>query len=143
MGASPTGQRLQREATGAAREETKWLKPSDSVSRRTVTARVCRPFTRVNAEQASKRKRGYGEGTRASPDERSGNRQTGPTAIAPHLDIVGLSFFQGCCGGSKFLLTRRASLLLFDARCQRLFGLGGCVAFHVSYSAGMHTAHGR
>ena len=29
-------------------EVTKWLKPSDSVSRYTVTARVCRP----NAEQA-------------------------------------------------------------------------------------------
>src|SRR5258708_2161345 len=31
-------------------------------------------------------KRSYGEGTRAPPDERGGNRQTGPTATAPHLD---------------------------------------------------------
>ena len=36
-------------------EVTKWLKPSDSVSRNTVTARVCQAVTRVNAEQTSKR----------------------------------------------------------------------------------------
>ncbi len=29
-------------------------------------------------------KRSYGEGTRAPPDERGGNRQTGPTATASH-----------------------------------------------------------
>ena len=39
-------------------------------------------------------KRSYGEVTRAPPDERGGNRQAGPTATAPHLDIAGLSFFQ-------------------------------------------------
>jgi hypothetical protein len=43
VGASPTRQTLQPEATGAAMEVTKWLKPSDNVSRYTVTARVCRP----------------------------------------------------------------------------------------------------
>ena len=43
VGANPTRQPLQPEATGAAMEVTKWLKPSDSVSRYTVTARVCRP----------------------------------------------------------------------------------------------------
>src|SRR6202521_3480032 len=31
-------------------------------------------------------KRRYGEVTRAPPDERGGNRQTEPTATAPHLD---------------------------------------------------------
>ena len=31
-------------------------------------------------------KRSYGEVTWAPPDERGGNRQTGPTATAPHLD---------------------------------------------------------
>ncbi|MEM5385421.1 hypothetical protein VSR68_17720, partial [Paraburkholderia phymatum] len=31
-------------------------------------------------------KRGYGEVTWAPPDERGGNRQTEPTATAPHLD---------------------------------------------------------
>ena len=31
-------------------------------------------------------KRSYGEGTRAPPDERGGNRQTKPTTTAPHLD---------------------------------------------------------
>jgi hypothetical protein len=31
-------------------------------------------------------KRSYGEGTRAPPDERGGNRQTRPAATAPHLD---------------------------------------------------------
>ncbi len=29
-------------------------------------------------------RRSYGEVTRAPPDERGGNRQTGPTATAPH-----------------------------------------------------------
>ena len=43
VGANPTRQPLQPEATGAAMEVTKWLKPSVSVSRYTVTARVCRP----------------------------------------------------------------------------------------------------
>ncbi len=33
VGASPTRQLLQPEATGAAMEVTKWLKPSDSGSR--------------------------------------------------------------------------------------------------------------
>jgi hypothetical protein len=43
VGVNPTRRPLQPEATGAVMEETKWLKPSDSVSRYTVTARVCRP----------------------------------------------------------------------------------------------------
>src|SRR5215204_1638739 len=43
VGARPTRRPLQPEATGAVMEVTKWLKPSDSVSRYTVTARVCRP----------------------------------------------------------------------------------------------------
>ena len=34
-------------------------------------------------------KRSYGEVTRAPPDERGGNRQTKPTAAAPHLDSTG------------------------------------------------------
>jgi hypothetical protein len=34
-------------------------------------------------------KRSYGEVTWAPPDERGGNRQTGPTATAPHLDSTG------------------------------------------------------
>jgi hypothetical protein len=36
-------------------------------------------------------KRSYGEVTRAPPDERGGNRQTEPTATAPHLDSTGNS----------------------------------------------------
>ena len=36
-------------------------------------------------------KRSYGEVTRAPPDERGGNRQTEPTATAPHLDSTDLS----------------------------------------------------
>ena len=43
VGASPARQPLQPEAIGAVMEVTKWLKPSISVSRNTVTARVCRP----------------------------------------------------------------------------------------------------
>jgi hypothetical protein len=43
VGASPTRRPLQPEATGAGMEATKCLKPSDSGSRNTVTARVCRP----------------------------------------------------------------------------------------------------
>src|ERR1700687_4440196 len=42
VGVSPTRQPLQPEATGAVMEVTKWLKPLVSVSRYTVTARVCR-----------------------------------------------------------------------------------------------------
>src|SRR3977135_4025523 len=53
-GASPTRQPLQPEATGAAMEVTKWLKPSDSASRIGDGASV-QAVTRVNAEQASKR----------------------------------------------------------------------------------------
>src|SRR5712675_1993937 len=54
VGASPTRQTLQPEATGAAMEVTKWLKPSDSASRIGDGASV-QAVTRVNAEQASKR----------------------------------------------------------------------------------------
>jgi hypothetical protein len=53
-GVSPTRQPLQPEATGAVMEETKWLKPSVSVSRIGERASV-QAVTRVNAEQASKR----------------------------------------------------------------------------------------
>jgi hypothetical protein len=51
VGASPTRQPLQPEATGAVMEVTKWLKPSDSVSRIGDSASV-QAVTRVNAEQA-------------------------------------------------------------------------------------------
>ena len=54
VGASPTRQTLQPEATGAVMEVTKWLKPSDSGSRIGDSASV-QAATRVNAEQASKR----------------------------------------------------------------------------------------
>ena len=54
VGASPTRQPLQPEATGAVMEATKWLKPSVSVSRIGDSASV-HAVTRVNAEQASKR----------------------------------------------------------------------------------------
>src|SRR6266853_627871 len=54
VGASATRQTLQPEATGAAMEVTKWLKPSDSASRIGDGASV-QAVTRVNAEQASKR----------------------------------------------------------------------------------------
>src|SRR4030081_2020701 len=54
VGARPTRQPLQPEATGAVMEETKWLKPSVSVSRIGDSARL-QAVTRVNAEQASKR----------------------------------------------------------------------------------------
>ena len=39
----PPGEMLQPEATGAAMEVTKWLKPSDSGPQNSVAARVCRP----------------------------------------------------------------------------------------------------
>ena len=54
VGASPTRQSLQPEAIGAVMEETKWLKPSISVSRIGDSASV-QAATQVNAEQASKR----------------------------------------------------------------------------------------
>jgi hypothetical protein len=52
--ARPTRQPLQPEAIGAVMEVTKWLKPSFACHE-SVTARVCRPPMRMNAEQASKR----------------------------------------------------------------------------------------
>src|ERR1700689_4410641 len=55
VGASPTRQPLQPEAIGAVMEVTKWLKPSISVSRIGDSASV-QAATRVNVEQASKRK---------------------------------------------------------------------------------------
>src|SRR5262250_75730 len=54
VGARPTRQPLQPEATGAAVEVTKWLKPSECVSRIGDSASV-QAVTRVNAEQTSKR----------------------------------------------------------------------------------------
>src|SRR5260221_7277454 len=51
VGASPTRQPLQPEATGAVMEVTKWLKPSDSGSRIGDRASV-QAATRVNPEQA-------------------------------------------------------------------------------------------
>jgi hypothetical protein len=54
VGASPPGDSLQPEATGAGMEETKCLKPSDSWSRIGDRASV-QAATRVNAEQTSKR----------------------------------------------------------------------------------------
>src|SRR5271170_2148819 len=52
VGANPTRQPLQPEATGAVMEVTKWLKPSGSVSRIGDSASV-QAVTRVNAEKAS------------------------------------------------------------------------------------------
>src|SRR6476620_5117957 len=54
VGASPTRQTLQPEAAGAVMEVTKWLKPSECVSRIGDSASV-QAVTRVNVEQASKR----------------------------------------------------------------------------------------
>src|SRR5258705_10996981 len=51
VGVSPTRQPLQPEATGAVMEATKWLKPSECVSRIGDSASV-QAATRVNAGQA-------------------------------------------------------------------------------------------
>src|SRR5258708_40204619 len=51
VGASPTRRTLEPEATGAAMQVTKWLKPSESASRIGDGASV-QAVTRVNAEQA-------------------------------------------------------------------------------------------
>src|SRR6202048_5119107 len=55
VGANPIRQPRQPEAIGAVMEVTKWLKPSISVSRIGDSASV-QAATRVNVEQASKRK---------------------------------------------------------------------------------------
>ena len=54
VGARPTRRPLQPEATGAAKEVTNWLKPSECVSRIGDSASV-QAATKVNAEQISKR----------------------------------------------------------------------------------------
>jgi hypothetical protein len=55
VGASPTRQPLQPEATGAAMEETKWLEPSDWRVTIYGDSASVQAVTRVNAEQTSKR----------------------------------------------------------------------------------------
>ena len=47
-------------------------------------------------------KRSYGEVTRAPPDERGGNRQTGPTVTAPHLDST---VIEECLPGQILITT--------------------------------------
>ena len=54
MGESPTRQLLQPEATGAAMEVTKWLKPSVKRVTKYGDSGSVQAATRVNAEQASK-----------------------------------------------------------------------------------------
>ena len=55
MGASPTRQPLQPEATGAVMEVTKWLKPSVKRVTKYGDSASVQAVTGVNAEQASKR----------------------------------------------------------------------------------------
>src|SRR5438132_11520845 len=55
VGASPTRQPLQPEATGAVMEVTKWLKPSGKRVTKYGDSASVQAVTRVNAEQASKR----------------------------------------------------------------------------------------
>ena len=69
MGANPTRQPLQPEATGAVMEETKWLKPSVSVSRIGDSASV-QAVTRVNAEHLEK------DDAQADPTTLSGKADT-------------------------------------------------------------------
>ena len=55
MGANPTRQSLQPEATGAGMEVTKCLKPSDKRATTYGGSASVQAATRVNAEHASKR----------------------------------------------------------------------------------------
>ena len=55
MGANPTRQPLQPEATGAVMEVTKWLKPSVKRVTKYGDSASVQAVTQVNAEQASKR----------------------------------------------------------------------------------------
>jgi hypothetical protein len=55
VGATPTRQPLQPEATGAVIEVTKWLKPSVKRVTKYGDSASVQAVTRVNAEQASKR----------------------------------------------------------------------------------------
>jgi hypothetical protein len=67
---APPGNRSSREATGAVMEETKWLKPSVSVSRIGDSASV-QAVTQVNAEQALEK-----DNAQADPTTLSGKADT-------------------------------------------------------------------
>src|ERR1019366_4846410 len=70
-------------------------------------ARIARFFCRV---------------TRAPPDERGGNRQTGPSATAPHLDSTG---FRPLAWGRADGLGGPVQMNLSPAQIWALLGIGG------------------
>src|SRR5688572_14405278 len=76
-------------------------------------------------------KRSYGEVTRAPPDERGGNRQTNPTATAPHLDstdfgpldkVVFLRDLTPYAGEGLHITRSPKNLLRSRPRCNRARG---------------------
>src|SRR5215510_8696085 len=71
-------------------------------------------------------KRSYGEVTRAPPDERGGNRQTEPTATAPHPDSTDIGVERPLSRNRStiaFWPEDRTSLALFEPPPARSFTL--------------------
>jgi len=63
-------------------------------------------------------KRSWGEVIRAPPDERGGNRQTEPTATAPHLDSTGLGQVRWAAFGQEATFDSRPKIVGNLERCQ-------------------------
>jgi hypothetical protein len=64
-------------------------------------------------------KRSYGKGTWAPPDERGGNRQTEPTATAPHLDSTASAVCVCSCLLAVDSRTRSMNVRALNGRCLR------------------------
>ena len=84
-------------------------------------------------------KRSYGEVTRAPPDERGGNRQTGPTATAPHLDSTDKRRSHESKSASRCNRCIKGALACHAGPLRRRNALGRVVRLHGSRSQGANA----